>query len=197
MIHHPLFVTPYIVKSPDHNALINSNYAHIKAMAEECRAKGDWIGFVGCHAGPYQVEALNGIVKDLGDEDYWGTLGEILTGIDNAHQHQRTLRKLLKSERPGREHIMYDEERAAFAELPDVLTIYRGYGVAKCKMGWSWTTDPEKARWFAQRFAALDGVKPKVVQGACQKDDVIAHFTRRNESEVVIDPKDVQDIKAA
>ncbi|OJW27641.1 MAG: hypothetical protein BGO49_23115 [Planctomycetales bacterium 71-10] len=197
MIHHPLYVASYSVRSPKHNARLNYEYSCIKAEAEEFKAAGDWIGYIGCHASGYRMEALDAVVSHLDDESYWRTVGGVFTSIDNAHQYQRVIRRLLKSDRPGREHIMHEEERAALSGLPDVLTIYRGYGLPKCRKGWSWTTDPEKARWFADRFAAIDEVKPKVVRGTCRKADVIAYFTRRNESEVVIDPKDIEGIKAA
>ena len=69
--------------------------------------------------------------------------------------------------------------------------------MARCRLGWSWTTEKAKAEWFARRFAALDRVKPKVITGIVAKNDVIAYFGRRKEAEVVCRPKAVRDVTKA
>ena len=56
--------------------------------------------------------------------------------------------------------------------------------------GWSWTTDPDKAEWFARRFA-VRGKECFVAEGTVSKQYVIAYFTGRNESEIVVDPRRV------
>jgi hypothetical protein len=47
----------------------------------------------------------------------------------------------------------------------------------------SWTTDKEKAEWFARRFAIA--TQPLLVRGTVAKKDVMAVFLGREESEVV------------
>ena len=108
--------------------------------------------------------------------------------MDNLWQYKAEVRRLLTSPRPQRERMMNEAEIAEFASMPDLITVYRGFGKASCRQGWSWTTNRAKAVWFAD----LDGVKPKVVSGVVSKSDVIAYFTRRDESEIVVDPKRVR-----
>ena len=101
--------------------------------------------------------------------------------------HQKQLRQLFAVDRPGKENMMDEEERAFLANQPDQFEIYRGYG--KTVNGWSWTVDREKAIWFAQR---LDFDSPTLATGTVQKADVLAYFAGRKESEIIVDPKKVK-----
>ena len=59
--------------------------------------------------------------------------------------------------------------------------------------GIAWTTEREKAVWFANRFAVLDRFgEPKLLTGVARKEDVLGYFTGRGESEVVMDPAKVK-----
>jgi hypothetical protein len=89
--------------------------------------------------------------------------------------------------------MMDEDERKTFGELPDELTIYRGYA-GKRKNGLSWTLSLEKAEWFADRFEMMTGETSYVVKGTCKKADVIAYFDRRQEDEILIDPAKVVGI---
>ncbi len=193
-IKHPLYNNMYSAKSPDHNALINYQYLHSKNLAEERLAKKDWLGYIIAHEGPFQMEVLHGLVNHLADKEYWEMIGNIFTNMDNQWQYKDILEKLLTSDRPKRSSIMTTSERRKLSTLPDEIQVYRGYGIARFKEGWSWTTDQAKAEWFARRFAALDHVKPKVITGTVSKTDVIAYFGRRKESEIVCRPKSVKEI---
>lgn len=63
---------------------------------------------------------------------------------------------------------------AAFAmpaELPDVVTLWRGSSwltIAEAKKGYSWTTDRSTACWFAVRFAQANGRPPGAACRCCQ-----------------------------
>jgi hypothetical protein len=59
--------------------------------------------------------------------------------------------------------------------------------------GLSWTADKKKAEWFAGRFPTLND-KGFVASGWVRKDDVLAHFIGRQESEIVVLPDKVQDV---
>jgi hypothetical protein len=70
--------------------------------------------------------------------------------------------------------------------------VYRGF-IGQRGKGLSWTTDREKAVWFAERFACLEELgRPRLVSGHAVKKDVLAYFTRREEAEIVIDPTKVK-----
>lgn len=55
----------------------------------------------------------------------------------------------------------------------------------------SWTTDIEKAEWFAKRWDK----NSKVYSAKVSKDDVLALFSSRGESELVVDYMKLRNIK--
>lgn len=75
------------------------------------------------------------------------------------------------------------------------ITLYRGgsanFGGTE---GLSWTSDPEKARWFAYRFGTAGRA---VWVATVEPDQVLARFGRRNESEYVIDPLRLEPVEYA
>lgn len=67
----------------------------------------------------------------------------------------------------------------------EAITVYRGADRDSDGWGLSWTTDLERAKWFAYRL----GKKNRAVFTAlAPPESVLAHFTGRNEDEYVIDP---------
>jgi hypothetical protein len=82
---------------------------------------------------------------------------------------------------------MDEDERLALAKMPTEFTVYQGCTDERDD-GWSWTTIEETARWFARRFADLEHANPVLRVARVKLNDVTAYFTRRNESEILIDP---------
>lgn len=67
-----------------------------------------------------------------------------------------------------------------------LMTVYRGHDLAHVR-GFSWTTDPQRARWFADRFR--DRRPPTFVfESTIPPHAVLAIIDGRNESEVVLNP---------
>ena len=90
------------------------------------------------------------------------------------------------------EDLMNLDERRKLAELSDEIEIYRGV-TEKNKdniLAMSWTMKQETAEWFAKRF----GSKGKVYRAKIRKEDILAVFLGRNESEVIVDPKNLKEI---
>ncbi|MEJ5896707.1 hypothetical protein WIT60_07595 [Aquabacterium sp. G14] len=74
------------------------------------------------------------------------------------------------------------------AELPDVVTLWRGSSwltIAEAKKGYSWTTDRSTACWFAVRFAQAGG-RPLVLRADVAKSDIALFTNNRSESEAVL-----------
>ena len=90
--------------------------------------------------------------------------------------------------------LMTEAEQKRFGDLTETVTVYRGVTSynAKNVRALSWTLDRSKAEWFAHRFSE-DG---KVYQAQINKADILAIFTSRNESEVVLNPRKLQQLKA-
>lgn len=93
-----------------------------------------------------------------------------------------------------KQSLMTESEQKRFADLTETVTVYRGVTSynAKNVRALSWTLDRSKAEWFAHRF----GEDGKVYQAQIKKADILAIFTSRNESEVVLNPRKLQQLKA-
>jgi hypothetical protein len=81
---------------------------------------------------------------------------------------------------------------AAFAPPPAPVTIYRG-SIPRFARGMAWTSDPEKAAWFARRWAVLRHPRVAHVYTVAAPPEAIladmdALFEGRAEAEIVVDP---------
>ena len=90
--------------------------------------------------------------------------------------------------------MMDERERSSLAQLPDTVDIFRGCHDWN-KEGFSWTRDLEMAQSFAHRNREAGQKEPIVVLGTVQKSSIIAFLDRRNESEIIVDPKKVTVIE--
>ena len=84
--------------------------------------------------------------------------------------------------------LMKPDEYETYSSLPSVFEVYRGVSKGRNPKGMSWTYDFDKAEWFANRFG-----EGYVIKGVVNKDDVLAYFSRRSESEILIAAKDVHE----
>ena len=103
---------------------------------------------------------------------------------------KRELVALFRSVSP--ESLMDEEERTAHQALEDTVTVYRGVTPTtpkisgRCPGHWIEKT----ADWFAHRFGE-DGT---VYEAQIRKEHILALFTGRNESEVIVDPWRLEQI---
>jgi hypothetical protein len=72
------------------------------------------------------------------------------------------------------------------------LTIYRGATWGR-RRGMAWTTDREKAEWFANRFSVLR--EALVYEITVGPEVVLALFDGRNEAEVVVEPAKLPPVR--
>ena len=56
---------------------------------------------------------------------------------------------------------------------------------------WSFSTNRDKAEWFANRFAMLEGGYPMLSIGTVDKSDVLAYLLGRGEFEILAPPDKV------
>jgi predicted ABC-type ATPase/DNA-directed RNA polymerase specialized sigma24 family protein/8-oxo-dGTP pyrophosphatase MutT (NUDIX family)/curved DNA-binding protein CbpA len=184
-IRHPLMYW----MGPVDADLINKMFSQKVNAVNDAYENGKWNSYIYMHERPYRLDALMDIEDRMSDEEFWENVGSIWVDSENIWQNQDVWSDILTSDRPGREKIMTAEELQDFNNLPDEITVYRGHIKGKNKDGLSWTTSEEKARWFANRLASGKDV-PEVAEGTVKKSDVIAHFTRRGESEIVVSSPD-------
>lgn len=96
-------------------------------------------------------------------------------------------------EKADKEHLMTESERGLLSWFGDKVTVYRGVTSynAKNVRALSWTIDKKKAEWFAHRFDE----RGTVYTAQIEKEKILAVFTSRNESEIVLNPKGLKQLK--
>lgn len=146
---------------------------------------------------PERMRCFHKIVFEIGLEDpqrFWDEFWGIWTGSENLFDDFEFFEELVDHGLElGSPHLgLEKKEQAALRKLPPVITIYRGC-IEHNQEGWSWTTDREKARWFANRAFGAD--ERQVLKGTVRKEDVLGYLMGRGESEIVVRPEDVMDIE--
>ncbi len=154
--------------------IANRQYEYIKSKRATLFAAGDYEGFVCMTERPYRLDALVQIIT---------------TGKCNAEKLAHLLINVwIGSENPSNNEFIW---RGLFAEfrntrtfqkskqdLPPQITIWRGGN----KDGLSWTTDKEKANWFANRFNQSAPVHKRIIL----RDEAVCFIPDRNESEIIL-----------
>jgi hypothetical protein len=189
MLKHKFVNEPMYM--PQMNARYNTVLCWKRQHTAEALADKQWHTFIFLHERPWRLEALLELTELVDDTTYWGLVGDVWSDSENIHENFDEWDELLRYPRPGREAMMDDEERAALADMDDVITVYRGFEQDLNEEGWSWTTDRRKAAWFARRFAQEDDC-PSVLVGEVNKGAVLAYLMGRGESEVIVAPEAVR-----
>lgn len=187
-IEHRLYIeVPY---SPAMNGLINERFRAKSRRAKEALAARDWGLLFALYERPFRFEVILDYGTAMDDADYWPLLADCIQDTENLWQVKQFIPILLNPvhKDPAQRYLLMDEiERAKLAAMPESFPVYRGCR-AHNRSGWSWTTDPDKARWFARRWD-LPGL---VLSGSVRRADVVAYWVGRNESEIFIDPRKVR-----
>lgn len=142
----------------------------------------------------YSFGFLKYAQKDLDKDDFAKILAYMWIHTEEPNNDpnlsKRKLLSMFQTAEPTA--LMDDEEYLAFKALPDTVTVYRGvtsYNAWNI-LALSWTLDREKAQWFAHRYGE-DGA---VYEAQIDKEHIYALFNGRDESEVIVDPKYLQNI---
>lgn len=190
-VRHPLlYSVPFF---PGTEALLNQHLAHRKAALREALAARDFEKSVWLHERPYRADAFWRIARELADPQYWALAGRVYVDSENVTEAWSLWQAIFADNRPGREHLMNEDERQALAALPETFPVWCGCTDPQKLDGLSWTVERRVAEWFARRYASLRQCEGFVVQGSARREDVLAHFLRRNEAEVLLHPEDVSD----
>lgn len=190
VFRHPLLAQPWV--NVEQAAWINWMVEHKQKFMEECRQKKKWEAVLAHYETYYLLDGFVEEARHVNDATYWKLLAYVYTKQEQLWPNRKMLLQLLQAPRPQRDKLMERSEHRAFSKLPESFPAYRGF-IGQRGKGLSWTTDREKAVWFAERFACLEHLgKPRLASGHVVKKDVLAYFTRREESEIVIDPTKVK-----
>lgn len=181
MLKHPLvFSVPY---SPQLNTVLNKQLRAKRQRIASLEGMKDYEAILWFYERPYRLDALLFYAGAMTDTEYWSSLGELWTDTENLYQNEKLWKKAVTSKRSGRDALMSETDLAMYNSLPEQVTIYRGQ-LPKYRLGMSWTTDLEKATWFAKRFNRGGVVRKLVVD----KSSILFCKASRGESEVVIIP---------
>lgn len=144
---------------------------------------------------PYLLGFLKFAKPYLSNEDFTRMLADAWirseSPNDDPNLSKTKLLAMFKAADPN--ILMDDEERSQLQSLENPVTVYRGvtsYNAKNIK-ALSWTLDENVAQWFAHRY----GEHGTVYQAQIRKEDIYAIFTGRNESEVIVDPKQLVNIE--
>lgn len=185
-VHHPFVVSLY----DEHmNAQLNKMYQQKSHLAEQALERKRWIQYINWHERPYRTTAMLDLMDDpalLQDEEYWEVLSWVWIDQENPDDFPEVWYPLFASDRGSREWLMNEDERKAFAELPDMVTVYRG-GTDGYEHGLSWTTERRVAEFFANRFNA----QGEVWHATLPKTSFLCYLLSRNEYELIMDPREV------
>jgi len=193
VFRHPLCVQ--VKFNMDRAAWINWTVPYREKRFEQLRKEGDWAGAISMYDKSFLLHGFVKHIERYDDASYWNLLAHVWTSIEFPWRDRRLLLTLFQSHRPERDKLMNNSEHKALARLPESFPVHRGF-IGRRANGLSWTTDQKKAIWFARRFANTGIGAPRLVSGIAAKKDVLAYFTRREESEVVIDPENVKERKS-
>jgi hypothetical protein len=91
--------------------------------------------------------------------------------------------------------VMLRSDEPSFHTLPNRLRLYRGYYEPEKREGISWTLSRKVAEGFAFSPRHDKNGPPRVVTGTCLLSRVLAYSNDRSEEELIVDPKDVRDMR--
>ena len=155
--------------------------------ALEALDAGDALGFMTLVDNQYGLQLVNmnrGALTSRGI--YEAALVHALTGCrTNNHQAYPLIRRLLNYADKARLRAAGDP-----IPTPGPFTLYRGVagkGAARCIRGYSWTADPERAQWFADRSGPLGLADPAVMRAIVPTRHILFCSNERSESEFFLD----------
>jgi len=193
-IKHPFVNELYF--GPALHARYNAQFEYKQKATAKARADRQWHAVVFITERPWRFERLLDIADEMTDAEFWELVSDVWQDSENIRENQDQWDDLLRTDRPGREHMMTDVERAALDRLPDRIAVYQGHTDERDD-GWSWTTDEATARFFARRFADFESATGIVTEAVVNKSDVTAYLMGRSEFEILIDPELVGDFVKA
>lgn len=187
MVKHPLVFDVTGTALP---GIPNRILRQKKIMLADYEAEKKWHSWIFTHERAYRADALLNVIhnhgEEISDRQYWELVSSVWTDSENIYQNAMEWAILLGSDRGEREAMMNEDELAIYRALPDPITVYRGAIEYLNDEGLSWTTNRERAHWFARRFASLRDGDAIVLTGTVAKKDALAYFDERNESEILV-----------
>jgi hypothetical protein len=138
-------------------------------------------GISSCNRLELMLEEVDALPSEL----FWRVFREVWPTCDNTWEHRDALLDLLRFHQPN-EFQIDAGSRAFYEGLPDVIDAYRGCSRSRL-YGLSWSTDRAVAASFANGHRAIPVPDPIVAHITIAKPAILAVFTDRGESEILVD----------
>jgi hypothetical protein len=157
---------------------------------------------------PVRGEGTENLTENLGSPDNPITVAELRSCMPSAWSEPDAPESYL----PRQIWLMMFADCGFVTDLPgglsaptEPLTVYRGTTWGR-RRDMSWTLDRNKALWFAQRMLSMQSLHSPapgaphiahVFRAEIEPQAVLAYFDRRNEREVVVDPRQLPSLGRA
>lgn len=209
MIHHPLIVSPYVLPSVENPSdkerklidqqieILNKGFKDKQAILIRSIDAKKWNQVLTLHERPYRLQTFLQFAPFMKPVEYWQNLAWIWTDTEFPFSNKEMWIDLFTANVKQKRKLMTSKERRTLQNLPEKVTIYRGYddkGELSGPLGISWTLLEEKAEWFAKRFGVYEDSSPAIAVGTCNRKAILAYFNGRGEEEIVVNPLDVNII---
>lgn len=199
IIHHPFFQNSvYAVNTNDGLRVLNLTDREelsiarneVKNLIDRTMTVADFLMLV---TKPYLPAFFKFASGYMSEKDYSMFLAEMWITVEfpNYDKNISALQFVKLFKKANKKFLMTEEDLKYYDDLPETITVYRGVGHGANVHALSWTTDIEKAKWFSQRWSE-DGA---VYSAEIDKKDILAYFSTRGESEVVVDFKKLKNIQ--
>lgn len=207
MLRHPLFYMIPFFGSRGEVKMASERIDKKKELVSQCVEEKNMLRVLMLHERPYRLDAFlkysGQIFLSMSEEDRKResaeSLSYIWTDSENIWQNLSVWKKLWMSAKVSDSisYAMEPDDKKFLSNLfegKDVVTIYRGASERNAR-GLSWTTDRKKACWFAKRLHK-EGIDPpaSLYEAEVRREDVLATFAYRGESEVLVDPFIIETI---
>jgi hypothetical protein len=183
VLQHPLVVGIYAAPMAKH---YNEALKHKQEVIKEAIEKKDIETYVFTHERPFRVIALTEGIAMMGLENTQKLAELVVTAWTDCEwpyaARDNWLMLFLRHVRGS--HVQFE----AAKKTPK--TLYRGVNRGEGRrLGMSWTTDRDKAIWFAKRNAAFFDRRPVLYTVNPFKEDILAAYDDRGEDEFILDPR--------
>jgi len=138
-------------------------------------------------------EALADVESLLPDRNFYRTFVEVWENSESNAYHLPLIDRLIDIRDVSVSRVMpvlLKRDRDFFDQLPDPIPVYRGTTMEDPYGDYSWSTDRDKAEWFANRCYEAT---PAMATGFVRKADILFAYAGRDESEIAVRPGAVFD----
>lgn len=199
IIHHPFFQTNVYPMNTENglkmlNILDKSECGEARRIIERQidKAKNVFDIFIMLNK-PYLPAFFKFANFAMSQKDYADFLAQMWVSVEfpNADANISASQFVNLFKNADKKMLMDGADYDFYNSFPDVVKIYRGVREKQKVRALSWTIDFETANWFANRWDDAGDV----YEAEISKKDILAYFSTRNESEVVVDYTKLKNIK--